>query len=215
MARTQNTLIGRSSGSIGGVTFSTWKGINVAKSKATSVADPKTPAQLAQRARMANAVILAKALGELINSGFVEGATGKSAYNVFVSQNIKNGSISGDPANRITAPATFSLSSGTLDNTILNGMVADASSNEIAITWDFAISGNKLGTDKAAAVVMDASGNVIAKQLNVRLREFGGIIMVATRPMVVGETVHGYLTFYQAGSRKSDDSAYRTAVVQA
>lgn len=33
MARVQNTLIGRASGSVGGATFTTWKGINVLKSK--------------------------------------------------------------------------------------------------------------------------------------------------------------------------------------
>ena len=52
MARVQNTLIGKSSGSVGGATFSTWKGINVLKSKAITVANPKTVGQLTQRNRM-------------------------------------------------------------------------------------------------------------------------------------------------------------------
>jgi hypothetical protein len=215
MARTQNTLIGRTSGSIGGVTFSTWKGINVAKSKATSVADPKTPAQLAQRARMANAVMLFKGLGTIANTGFAEGATGKSAYNVFVSQNIKNGSIGEDPENSLTTPAGFIISSGTLDNTAISAAVADVSNNNILISWDFSLTGNKLGSDIASAVVIDATGKVIASQTNVKERTFGSVTLIPTRAMVIGETLNVYLSFYQTGSRKSSDSAYSSIIAQA
>jgi hypothetical protein len=215
MARTQNTLIGRTSGSIGGVTFSTWKGINVAKSKATSVADPKTPAQLAQRARMANAVILFKALGAITNTGFIEGATGKSAYNVFVSQNIKNGSIGSVPGTLLATPAGFITSSGTLDNTSSQMASANASGNTIALQWDKTVTGNKLSTDLVKIVVLDSTGAVVAEPQAVFSRIDSPITISSNRSLVVGETLHAYISFYQQSTRKSDDSSYSSQVVVA
>lgn len=44
MARTQNTLFGRTSGSIGGVTCQTWKGVNVVRSKPFEVRQNVTQA---------------------------------------------------------------------------------------------------------------------------------------------------------------------------
>lgn len=51
MAISQNTLIGSTKQSVGGVTFTKWKGRNIIKAKAVSVANPKTPAQVANRNR--------------------------------------------------------------------------------------------------------------------------------------------------------------------
>jgi hypothetical protein len=215
MARTQNTLIGRTSGSIGGVTFSTWKGINVAKSKATSVADPKTPAQIAQRARMANAVILFKALGTTLNTGFIEGATGKSAYNVFVSQNIKNGSISNNPAAVIGTAENFITSSGTLDNTEVTVASASAATDDVTIAWDASVLGNKLATDLAKIVIMDENGAVVGNPNANIARNDGPVAFDASRPLIVGETLHAYVFFYQSSSRKASDSVYRSIVVEA
>jgi hypothetical protein len=215
MARTQNTLIGRTSGSIGGVTFSTWKGINVAKSKATSVADPKTPAQLAQRAKMANAVILFKALGSIANTGFVEGATGKSAYNVFVSTNIKNGAIAAEPNNGLGNPAAFTISSGTLENTEITSATADSDAKTVVVNWAPALSGNKLATDKASVVVINSLGRIIGKSINDAERSDGSIAVALDEVLTVGTQANVYLGFYQSGSRKSSDSVYIAPTVTA
>jgi hypothetical protein len=51
MAIPSNTLIGKTKGSVGNVTFTTWKGRNVIKEKSNSPANPRTPAQVAQRAK--------------------------------------------------------------------------------------------------------------------------------------------------------------------
>ena len=49
MAIVQNTLIGKTKKSVGGTTFTSWKGRNVLKSKAVSVSNPKTAGQKKQR----------------------------------------------------------------------------------------------------------------------------------------------------------------------
>lgn len=51
MARTQNTLFGRTSGSIGGVTCQTWKGLNVVRSKPFEVRQNVTPAVVLNRSK--------------------------------------------------------------------------------------------------------------------------------------------------------------------
>ncbi|MEJ7828451.1 MAG: DUF6266 family protein [Segetibacter sp.] len=215
MARTQNTLIGRSSGSIGGVTFSTWKGINVAKSKATSVADPKTPAQLIQRRRMKNAVLLFKAFGSLLNTGFSEAATGQSAYNVFVSQNLKNGSISDELTNLLNDPALFSISSGTLDNTPITTAVATATSDQATVNWDSVTAGNKNSFDQVSALLLDANGQVLAQSTGAVRRTDGSITLTSNRPLITGEVLHAYLSFFQSTTRKSSDSVQRAITVSA
>ncbi len=206
MAVTQNTLIGRTSGSIGGVTFSTWKGLNVAKSKATSVADPKTTAQLAQRARMKNAVAIFKTLGSIANRGFVEGANGMSGYNVFISQNIKNGSIGPDPAVRLLNPSAFIISSGTLENTPITSAIADASAGTVTVSWNRTLSGNKADNDAVDFVVFDNAGQIVAKAEHPNTRVFETATVTVLRPLVVGETLRVFMSFYQNTSRKSSDS---------
>lgn len=51
MAKVSNTLIGKTRGSVGNVTFTVWKGRNVIKEKSNAPANPNTPLQQAQRAR--------------------------------------------------------------------------------------------------------------------------------------------------------------------
>lgn len=56
MARVQNTLIGRASGSVGEVVFLTWRLINVTRAKPESVANPNTILQQQQRNRFGGIV---------------------------------------------------------------------------------------------------------------------------------------------------------------
>ena len=53
MARTQNTLFGRTSGSIGGVTCQTWKGVNIVRSKPFEVRQNVTPSVQLNRNKFA------------------------------------------------------------------------------------------------------------------------------------------------------------------
>ena len=51
MAKVSNTLIGKTRGSVGNVTFTVWKGRNVIKEKSNAPANPNTLLQQAQRAK--------------------------------------------------------------------------------------------------------------------------------------------------------------------
>ena len=51
-AVTQNSIIGRTRGKVGGVVFSKWRGLNTLRSKPESVKNPKSPGQLFQRKKL-------------------------------------------------------------------------------------------------------------------------------------------------------------------
>jgi len=87
MAIVQNTLIGRTRQSVGGTTFSKWKGSNVLRSKASSVKNPKTDGQVSNRAQMTGIVAYARAILFFIQLGLNEVSKNMSQYNSFVKFN--------------------------------------------------------------------------------------------------------------------------------
>lgn len=113
MAVVQNALIGRSKQSVGGVTFSTWKGRNVLKGKAVSVANPKTTGQVAQRGAFANCVRFYATFKFVLQLAFIRLAGNITAANRFCKLNIKAFVAGSDPAVFVT-PADLVLSSGDL-----------------------------------------------------------------------------------------------------
>ena len=82
--------LGKFRQSIGGVTFSNFKGINVAKAKPTSVSNPKTAAQLKQRAAMAFMVAMSRPINTSLRLFWSKLAIKMSQYNAFVKENLKN-----------------------------------------------------------------------------------------------------------------------------
>lgn len=90
MARSQNTLIGRSSGSVGEVTFLTWKAVNVIRAKMSHQTNPNSPGQAAQRFKYNFILSLYQAHKELINIGLKNSNRKMTIYNLFQNQNLKS-----------------------------------------------------------------------------------------------------------------------------
>lgn len=67
MSTTQNPVTGRMSGSFANATFQTQYGKNIMRSKPLTVRNPKSPAQVAQRARITVAGQLYKSIAAFIN----------------------------------------------------------------------------------------------------------------------------------------------------
>jgi len=87
MAITQNTLIGKSKGSVGNATFTTWKGRNVLKSKAQNAYSNPTAVQVQNNNRFGIIVAFARLLRSMYKIGFSEIATDMTEYNKFVQLN--------------------------------------------------------------------------------------------------------------------------------
>ena len=117
MAVVQNTLIGRTRGSIGGVTFSTQFGLNVAKSKAVSVANPNTDKQIMRRSALTQITAIGRQLLGITSITFRSLAVGKSAYNAFSSLALKSAFDYATPPTAVFVPSDLVVSKGTIQST--------------------------------------------------------------------------------------------------
>lgn len=125
MAVVQNPLIGRTKQKFSNAIFTTWKGINVIRSKPLTVANPNSPAQQAARSKFALTSIIGKKALSAIKKGFAKQAIGKSEVNVFVSRNIGAVQLDGGGVPSIT-DANLKVSEGQLPQ--LGGFVGTGGS---------------------------------------------------------------------------------------
>lgn len=208
MARLQNTLIGKAAGSIGSVTFTTWKGINVGKSKPVTVADPKTAGQLTQRSKLSKAVAFYRQITAILNLGYMMQAVGQSAYNAFISDNLKNGSFTGGTGNKVDVPANLAIAKGTLTAQVISAATVNTAKDNVAITWPTTLVGNQAATDVAYAIVTGADGTVLATSAGSVARSVGTLTLSWTGALANKSDAKTYLFFYQSSSRKVSDSDY-------
>lgn len=120
MARSQNTLIGRSSGSVGEVTFLTWKAINVIRAKMSHQTNPNSPGQAAQRFKYNFILSLYQAHKELINIGLKGSNRKMTIYNLFQNQNLKSIFINNFPSLPAVDYSKIQLSKGLLNKPIIS-----------------------------------------------------------------------------------------------
>jgi len=214
MAVTSNTLIGKTRGSIGGVTFSSWKGLNVAKSKPTSVANPRTPGQVTNRLILAFTVALFRQAPSIFNVGFIQQAIVQSAFNAFVAANILNGAIIGDATEAEFDPQNFEPAKGTMAQTPITGGIADFSLKSVTLTFATTPLGDQTALDIPIAIVTTHAGLVLGFTRSTAGRAEGEIDIATPGMPSVGTMVHAYLFFYNAGTRKVSNSIrLGTAVV--
>lgn len=87
MAIINSILLGRAKGSIGNVSFSTQKGRVIARQKPSIVANPRTQAQLDQRAKLSAVNVAWYMIGNVIKSGITQLVGLGSQFNTYVSKN--------------------------------------------------------------------------------------------------------------------------------
>jgi len=165
MAKIPQGILGGISGKIGGIVGSSWKGINVIKTKPLSVANPKTAGQVAQRNLFGNTVAFAVViLATIIKPLWDRFASRQSGFNAFIQANITLFAA--------TLPAFgtgFKLAQGKMAKTTLVIGAIAAADVEIAVSWtDDSGSGYKLATDVPYLLMINqTSGEVIAMSLGV------------------------------------------------
>ncbi len=87
MAIINSIILGRAKGSIGNVSFSTQKGRVIARQKPSIVANPRTQAQLDQRAKVSAVNVAWYMIGNVIKSGITQLVGLGSQFNTYVSKN--------------------------------------------------------------------------------------------------------------------------------
>lgn len=214
MAVTQNTLIGRSRGSVGGVTFSKWKGLNVIKSKPESVENPQTIPQQTQRNRLSAMVELYRKVASAVQAGFKSLAINQSEYNAFVSQNIIEGtSITTAPDVELDYGHIL-VSKGSMEETEIDSIDSADADPTVRINYSDVPSGvGQASSDLAYGVVLNATQDNYAVALGNDLRSDTRTLVTMPTDCASGDELHIYLFFKQDGSDTVSDSRYTTVTV--
>lgn len=87
MSKFNSIVFGKMTGSIGNATTAIWRGINVAREKPTTVANPRSAGQVKQRVLFSALVAMSRIFNVIFNIGFAKAAIKMTPYNVFVSLN--------------------------------------------------------------------------------------------------------------------------------
>lgn len=210
MAVTQNTLIGRSKGSVGGTTFSKWKGLNTLRSKPLTVENPQTDAQMAQRSKMALMVAAYRNLAPAVSVGMIQQAINKSEYNAFTSINLKNSSISGSYPTFAIDPSALEVSKGSLTNTAIATASCDVSDGDVVVTWSATAVVDQSDLDAAYVVAWNTTLDTYSFSLGDAVRSAGTVTFPNPAGTVAGNDVTIYLFFFQSASSKAGDNAVDT-----
>lgn len=215
MARVQNTLIGKSSGSVGGATFSTWKGINVLKSKAIEVANPQTQLQQNQRNRMSLLVALFRLISSTVNIGFSKLAIQKSAYNAFVQTNLLPANFSGTAPSMDLDYTKILIAKGTIGDAQNVAVAGTNASPTVTLTWDespLPVGGSL--TDVAIAAVYNETKDVWGfNTAETATRDDETISVTMPENSATSDDLLGYLFFKNPTTGEVSTSQYTDAVV--
>ena len=216
MSVVQNPLIGQAKQKMGNAVFATWKGINVLKTKAMSVANPQTGRQIMQRSAFAQIVAIYRFIPAVVNVGFKKLAVKMSEFNAFSSFNLKEAFNLTAPPVATLIPGNILISKGTIATTELLTIVASKAADTIVATW----SADPLQPGQSV------SDLAIIAAYNSTLNEWTGGVTEAARSTetasidlptawVSTNVIQVYLGFYSAVDGKSADSATLAGTVTA
>lgn len=214
MAVVQNTLIGKTRGSVGNATFTTWKGLNVLKSKAVTVANPRSLGQVSQRAKLTLIVMVYREISSVIKRGFKSGAVNQSEYNAFTSQNIVSATSTDGEGRASLETENLLISKGSMGSTQIDSITAIDGSNTINVGWlssPLPIGG--AGTDSPLIAVYNETQNVWGAYNGNGTRTDEEAEFSMTENFESGDLVSVYLGFYSNIDGNASDSMYLSTVV--
>jgi len=216
MSVVQNPLIGQAKQKMGNAVFSTWKGINVLKTKPMSVANPRTGRQLQQRAAFAIMVALFRQLPGVVNVGFKKLAVKMSEFNAFTSVNLRNAFDLSAPPVAVLLPENLLISKGTIAPAELLTAVASKAADTIVVTWPTTpLQPGQAVSDLAIIAVYNETDGKAYGEVTEIVRSAGTGSINMPNDYVAGDVIQVYLGFYNAVDGKSSDSTTLPGVVVA
>jgi hypothetical protein len=212
MSVVQNTLIGRARQKIGGSVFSSWKGINVLKSKPLTVANPKTPGQIQQRSVISQTTAIFRAISGPVNLGFKQQAVQMSEFNAFAKYNTKNAFNKATAGVATLVPASVLVSQGTITSTPILMVLGAAGTREVTATWDSTtLQPGQSNADLAVLVLHNNTQKTWTFSTASVVRTADEIdLTVPVGFMAHLDVIQAYLFFYNKSTRKSSDSITET-----
>lgn len=136
MATSQNTLIGRASGSVDGVTFLTIFRKNVMRAKMSHQTNPSSIAQRLQRSKYGQLMGLYADWISVVNIGLESQRKKMTIVNLFQSLNIKNVFTDNMDGTATLNYESLQISKGTIGKQFVTNMIISFFDNPI-IQWDY------------------------------------------------------------------------------
>lgn len=213
MGTIKQGILGGFSGKVGTVIGGNWKGIDYMRSKAASVSNPKTEAQLDQRARFGAALKFLQPLTAFIRIGFKNYAVKMTAFNSAMSYNLNNALTGAYPDYTIDYPNAL-VSRGTLAGA-LNPSVVSITPGQVDFTWeDNTQEANASATDLALLVVFNPAKQQAITIEGGNTRSFAGQAMTVPSSFS-GDEVHCYIAFQNANQSVLSNSAFVNSIIVA
>lgn len=210
MAKIPNGILGGVSGKIGGVIGSSWKGINVVKTRPLSVANPRTVPQVAQREKFTGVTKFASnILADFIKPYWDRFAVKQSGYNAFVSKNVE---VFG--SGNFSSPALLKLSDGKMSADELTLSPVSKLDTELVCAWvEKRQPKFKAGNDLADQIAVSATGEVIGVNVGEAVREDLTATIPLSRPAIFDEVIHVYLVNRRADGTVTSQTAHASVTV--
>jgi hypothetical protein len=173
MAIVENPIIGKASGSVGNIVFSTWKEKNVIRTKPFTCRNPKTPDQVSNRQRCKKLMILLRQVLNNINVAYAGSVPGMSSHNHEMSINLKNCFIG---RTQDIDPAMFVLCDN--DGSFVNNVIlTSTTANTIIGTFNSNAQNDDESEDLIKAYGFDVDGNKIWQFDQSAIRRTGTITL--------------------------------------
>ena len=219
MARITGNILGNYDQSAGNLTFTTWKGIQVMKSKAEKVSNPQSEGQMTQRNRLSAITFYNSWLRGMYLAGFAKLAIGKSEYNVFSSRNIMNATQASSTDVRHLILANLQLSAGNTGNPSV--VSASNAAGQVKIEWDTApIFPTDSTNDKVyACAIIQPPGTVLTRDvivgtistsIGVEVRGAGEVLFDAPENVTTGTTVHTFFFLYNPFTKEASNTVHNS-----
>lgn len=190
---------------MGNIVGASWRGIDYIRSMPASVHNPRTEAQVSQRNKFSLVGKMLKTIVPIIRVGFAGSVgTGKSAFSVAMSYNVKNAVIGLYPDFEIDFDAV-KISSGELYGA--GNAEATSAAGSITFDWDTDLLNNAAATDKVILLAFNAVSGEASYDMNAATRADGSGSL-AVPPTWDGELVDTYLALTSADGKLVSNSVY-------
>ena len=211
MGTIKQGILGGFSGTVGTVIGASWKGIDYMRSRATSVSNPNTPAQVQNRAKFAAIVKFLQPLTAFLRVGFKSQAIKKSGFNVAMALNFKSAITGTYPAFDIDY-SKVTVSQGKLPGALNPANVAVIGGN-VGFTWDDNTwETDATANDQAVLVVYNPAKQAAVSVIGAITRAVGS--QTVTLPdSFTGDEVQCYIAFTNANQSVISNSQYVSGLI--
>jgi hypothetical protein len=208
-----NSIFGSISGKVGDVVYSSWKGIPYMRKRPVKVSNPKTAAQLDQRAKFTAIIKFLKPLTPFLRLGFKSKNAKMSAHNAAMSYNLANAIMGTYPDYAIDYSKVL-ISRGNIGEA-LRPAILSANSCEIEFRWAYNPRDYYTCSDDIVVLVIYNSTKkevITAMDGN---RRIDGSQTITLPEWFVGDEVHCYISFQDYKQKVISNSLYVGSLILA